>query len=215
MSWIRCHQPARYFATPNSLIVDNLPAHNEALAGDELSSIVLNYRWRSIIVQALEFYYRPSDGSGLALDNDDLLNNLIEDIYDFEANVTIATHVISVDLSTNKTTTSLSFVAMTGSSVAFTPNKANFRVVAHNLLLNNSGNIDTVAEVRFNGAAGSENAPAQHFGTTRETHAAAAVFEAVDIGVAHNIELYWKVALASTGTIVANENIIYEIVEYD
>jgi hypothetical protein len=215
MYWIRCHQPARYFSTPNSLILDSLPAHNEELAGDELSSIVLNYRWRSIIVQALEFYYRSSDGSDLALDNDDLLNNLIGDIYDFEANVTIATHVLSVDLSTNKTTTSLSFVAITGSSVSFTPSKANFRVVAHNLLLVNSANIDTIAEVRFNGVAGSENAQAQQFGVTRETHAAGSVFEGVSVGVAHNIELYWKVALASTGTIVANENILYEIVEYD
>jgi hypothetical protein len=54
---------------------------DEALPDDTLTTVTLNYQWRSLIAAALEHYYRWPDGSELSLDNQDKLAQFYEDLY--------------------------------------------------------------------------------------------------------------------------------------
>lgn len=77
-----CIKRGDFFADSASLLLlDDLPVHDELLAGDELLTLSLNYRWREIIFPAIAFYFQQ-DGSDLSLDNEDLLNILLNDFYD-------------------------------------------------------------------------------------------------------------------------------------
>ena len=59
-----------------------MPFSNEALSGDTLTTISLNYRWRELIVNAMEFYYLDRDESTIELDNQDKLTDFFLDLYD-------------------------------------------------------------------------------------------------------------------------------------
>jgi hypothetical protein len=57
-----------------------LPAHDDLLTGDTLTSVTVNYRWRGLIVGVLENYLRQDNGD-TSLDNQDLLSAFFEDFY--------------------------------------------------------------------------------------------------------------------------------------
>lgn len=57
------------------------PAHNDALSGDSLYTLELNYKWRKLIAGLLDKAWRD-DLSDTSLDNQDMLSALIEDLYD-------------------------------------------------------------------------------------------------------------------------------------
>lgn len=79
-----CPLRGRHFASSSALLELALPIHNQALAGDELTTIQLNREWRKIVASALQLYWRHGK-DGLALDNEDLLDDVLEDLYTFEA----------------------------------------------------------------------------------------------------------------------------------
>lgn len=74
----------RFFASSTSLLELTLPEHNEALVGDSLYSVTFNHEWRRIVASALQFYWQHGY-EGLALDNEDLLNQVINDLYTAES----------------------------------------------------------------------------------------------------------------------------------
>lgn len=151
----------------------------------------------------------------MSLDNQDFLSALILDLYTLETGgtVTIATTVLQVQQDT-QSTTSTTFVAVTSSAVAFTPSKANFKATCHNISANNNGANRSYFELRFNGAAGDVSAQASVLNTAIRELSVAAIFENVDIGIEHNLEIYFRAA-AGTAAIGNSASLVYEIVEYD
>jgi microcystin-dependent protein len=61
-----------------------LPAHNQALAGDTLTVLTLNYEWRKFIAAAIDAYLNQSADDEQTLDNIDLLYEFYEDLYSYE-----------------------------------------------------------------------------------------------------------------------------------
>jgi len=61
--------------------LEDYPAHDEAISGDSLISIELNYKWRKLLGGLMAQAWRL-DGSETSLDNDDLLTLLLRDFYD-------------------------------------------------------------------------------------------------------------------------------------
>ena len=189
--------------------------HNELISGDELFSIQLNYKWRKLIIGLINNAWFD-DLSTISLDNQDLLSALILDLYD-DSEVFVPRVIptlLRADLGTNKTTTSTSFVIITASNLSFTPQTENCMIICHNISIVNSTSAIVEVEVRFNALTGTQNAIAENSGVNGRTVSASAVFEGLDIGVAHDISLYWKVA-SGTGTIAANTPLIYEVIEYE
>lgn len=182
--------------------------------GDTLSSIQLNYQWRKIIAAALETYFRHGD-EGIALDNDDLFNNLLNDLYDLETiGMSFSPRVLQKNISADRTTTSGTFVIVPSSNVAFTPTKANFRVTCHGISMLNSSNDDSFVQVRFDGNEGTEQAIGRVSNTAAREVSCSAIFEGVDIGVERDLSLYFRRS-ANTATISQRSELVFVIDEYD
>lgn len=214
MIWRRCARQERFFASSTSLLDLSLPAHDEALTDDTLTSIQLNFQWRKIIAAALENYFRHGD-EGLALDNDDLFNNLLNDLYNAEnIGVSFSPRVLQKNISADRSTTSSTFVIVPSSNVAFTPTKANFRVTCHGISMLNSSNDDSFVQVRFDGNEGGEQAIGRVSNTTAREVSCSAIFEGVSVGVEHDIALYFR-RQANTNTISQRSELVFVIDEYD
>lgn len=191
-----------------------MPAHNAALAGDTLTTLALNYQWRRIIAIALQFWFTHGD-EGLAATNEDYFEALIQDLYTAEPlGMSFLPRVLQKNISADRSTTSGTFVIVAASNVAYTPSKANFRVTCHGISMLNSSNDDSFVQVRFNGNEGSEQAIGRVSNTTAREVSCSAIFEAVDIGVEHDIALYFRRS-ANTATISQRSELVYVIEEWD
>lgn len=122
--------------------------------------------------------------------------------------------VQEVNLVSAKNTSSVAFVLMPDSSFAHTPSKSKMSVKCFNLSLNNSVAAVTEVEIRFNAVFGLSAANAKVVGGTTRSMAAAALFEDLEIGVEHDISLYWRVS-GGTGGISHLSTLVFEIEEYD
>lgn len=74
-----------FFAKPNLLTEYPLPDHDTPLAGDTLSSVSINYRWRRMIVDALSNYLDSLNAENEDPEYIDMHNQflaLIQDLYD-------------------------------------------------------------------------------------------------------------------------------------
>jgi len=195
-------------------LLDEFPVHNEALAGDTLYSIQLNYRWRELLAAAMTHYFL-SDRSELSLDNQDLLDDFLIDLYDAELIGSLMNiKPINVDLAANQTTTSTSFVALTNSGFAFTPTKPNVRIAVHNLHLANSGGGQVQARIKFNAVYGNIETIALNLGTGQRPFMFSSLFTSVPIGAALSGQIDWKVS-SGTGTAFGNNWLVIEVIEYD
>lgn len=204
----------RFFVNSTSLLLEDYPAHNEAIAGDSLFSIELNYKWRKLLTGLLQKAWE-NDGSERALDNHDFLSALILDLYTAEAlNVDIITRLETIDIGANRTTTSGTFALVTGTNLSHTPTKANMRIKCSSITINNSGATFTIVEVRFNAVAAAENGFAQMFGSTAVPSKVVGQFSGYTLGVAHDIGLYWRVT-GGTGTMFQASRLLFEIDEWD
>lgn len=205
----------RFFAQPDALLLDELPVHNVALAGDTLYSIQLNYRWRKLLAAAMTHYFQ-TDRSELSLDNQDMLDDFLIDLYDAEAlNLNLFNRFILWALSAARTTTSITMVIVTGSNFSHTPTHNTMLIRCFNMMGSTSGGGSTMqVEIRFNGVVGNIDTGAQLFGSAARTMTLVSRFNAVSVGVAHDIALYFRVT-AGTGTISDNTSMIYEITEWD
>jgi hypothetical protein len=179
-----------------------------------LTTISFNYEWRKIVASALQFYFRHGDSS-LALDNEDLFNNLILDLYTAEGiGVGVVNKVLNIDLGSNKTTTSAAFVLLAGSDFPYVPSKSNILVNVSNLQIVHSSAGSVQAEVRVNGNSGDFVAYARMSGSTGRPMRASSVFSGLVAGVPITISTYWKTS-APTATASDNNWLVYEIQEWD
>lgn len=126
----------------------------------------------------------------------------------------VVPHILEKELGAVRTTTSTTEVFVTGSEHAFTPTKENMLVRYMNICANNSGANSTEVGVRFNAVAGSSPKNARTFQSGFAFLQSSAIFEGMEVGVAHDLSLYWKVT-GGTGTMSNVTKLIIEIWEYD
>lgn len=122
---------------------------------------------------------------------------------------------LNIDLATDKTTTSTTFVTMSGSSIAFTPTKPNCEITVDNLDLRHSGSSQIQARVRCNQGTLEEETIAVMSGSTAKTMSASAKYSAMPIGVSSTIRLEWKVTTGGTATAESDTWLNIQIIEYD
>lgn len=201
----------RFFASSVSLLDLTLPQHNDALAGDTLYSIQFNYEWRKIVASALQFYFRHDD-TALALDNEDLLNNVLEDLYTAEAIAGMETRTKEIVLGANLTTTSTSYTIMLDTEFSHTFTKPNAQI-RWTAFIVNSANNNTFIKPFLQSETGIYGAEGRNLGTTGRTITVSDTFEGIPAG-SLDVALQMKVS-AGTGTINSGVTLICEILEYD
>lgn len=203
-----------FIANSDALFELSLPVHNAALAGDILTTIQLNHEWREIVAGALQFYWRHGK-DGLALDNEDLLDDLLTDLYNAETFMGRKFTSGNIDLVSNKTTTSTSGVAIAGTDVVWTPTYPNWKITFYNMDVVNSGaGESTHIIVSVVGESASGFTAAHCSGTQRRQMMAQTRFTDKPVGVAKTARLSWNVS-GGTGTLNANSWLSYVIEEWD
>lgn len=191
-----------------------LPVHNEALVGDEITTLSLNFEWRKIVSSALLFYFSHGK-TALAYENEDLFDDLLIDLYSVELfGVSFLPRVLQKNIGADRSTISAVFVLVTGSNISHTPSKANFRVTCHGISLSNSSNDNSFVQVRFDGLEGAEQAIGRVTNTAAREVSCSAIFNDVSVGVAHDLALYFR-ANASAAVISVRSEIIYLIEEWE
>jgi len=114
-----------------------------------LTSLIVNFEWRKIIASALSFYWQEYE-SELGLDNEDLRNNLLVDLYNMEVqNVAIERRFQVVDIVSLRSTSAGSPTLVTGSDFLHTFTKPNVLVRCSNVsvAMNANGNIGHIRAV--------------------------------------------------------------------
>jgi len=195
--------------------LDIYPAHNEILAGDTLTTISLNREWRKIIASAIEehLFHRAKDE--LTLDNQDLLMELYQDLYNFETyTMRIFTPQV-IDIGVSKTTTSLVPVAVTDTGFNHTFTYPNAIIRCHNIVLSNSGaGGQTKVQIDINGESPEAYAIASNEGTNGRPFTTIARFEDLPLGVSKALRLMMFVT-SGTGTMNENSFLVWEIEEWE
>lgn len=202
------------FAASTSLETLTLPVHNEALAGDDLTTLALNFEWRKIVASALQFYWSHAR-TDLAYDNEDLLDDLLIDLYNAEV-FGMRNSLGNIKLSANQTRANAAFATVSGSTFAHVFTKPNAKITISTIVANLS---NTLNEGRLRIALSAGNlswqpeaiVPAQ----TRGFYRAAVVWGNIPIGVSTNIFLEFASAGATTLTLEAAFTWLIEIEEYD
>jgi len=205
----------RFFASSASLLDLTLPDHNLVLAGDQLTTLSLNFEWRKLIASALEFYFSHGE-TGLALDNDDLFNNLLIDLYNFETiGNAMKSTIYEITLAATRTTTSAVYVVVDGSEIVHTFTFSNAIVKYKNMSMVGSA-AGTTNDAVPTTASGAFVASARAFmtGTTPRNLEAMANYEGLDIGVPYEFALVFR-ATGGTASITVASKIIVEILEWE
>lgn len=194
-------------------MLDDLPVHNEALGGDTLYSILLNYRWRELLAAAMTHYFRR-DLSDQSLDNQDLLDDFLLDLYDVEGVVGKEITIERVFLAASRTTTSTTIVDVTGSGFDWTFTKPNIHVRCSNIVMNNSGANDTTVQIAIASVTVIDAAVATVRGAVDCSVACEIRARETALGNARALKLQFKVA-AGTGTIFNAASLLWTITEWD
>lgn len=190
-----------------------MPAHNEALAGDTLTVLTINYQWRKIIAAAIDGYLNQSARDEQSLDNIDMLYQFYEDLYSYEVvGSTVATKTKHFELAADLTTNSTSFVTLADVSFSHAITKKNCEV-RWTVFLVNSGANNSYIRPLVSGVQGADSTIGRNNGTTGRTTIAVDRFENLSLG-SKTFELQMR---ASSGTARINStfNVICEIYEYD
>lgn len=206
----------RSFANTASLLSLTLPVHNQALAGDSLTAIQFNHEWRRIVASALQFYWRHGD-STLALDNEDLLDDLLIDLYTSETiGSAMKTTVYNVILAANRSTALTTFQAVTDTLVNHTFDHANAIIHYKNVVLYGSNaSFFNEAKPRVNAADGSQIGLLRQAGNYGHVGVASAIFSGLSTGVSLPIQLYFRSTNGVNTAFVSNVmNLVLEVVEY-
>lgn len=133
-TWKKFRLRGKFFVSSSALLNLTLPIHNEALSGDELTTIQLNHEWRRIVTSAL-FYYFKHGTSELALDNEDLLDDVLEDIYTSEITGMLTT-LKGFVLPANRTRNLATYAAVADASVAHVFTKPKAVITFYNVVSN-------------------------------------------------------------------------------
>lgn len=190
-----------------------LPSHDAVLSGDELASLTVNYKWRSIIAAAVEYFYRDYYATEDELDNQDAFAVFLEDLYSYE-DVGSAVKVTNyaIVLSGNKTTSSATYVDIAEISQAhvFEHSKAEIEVI---LRLENAANANASSRVILDGSAGIGAIEAR----VRQMVEPVKVVDrwsGITTGVSKTIKAQFK-SSSGTITVYAGYNVIIRVFEYD
>jgi len=194
------------------LSLEALPAHDELLAGDALTKLTLNHEWRRFISVAISAYLANFATDDITLDNQDLLDLLLDDLYTVDAGE-VKTTSKGVDLTSNKTTTSTSYVAVANSSFNHTFSKPNALIRCSDMVVSNSGSGSVTLQLVLAGLSPEAVQEARMDSGTQRVLSTSQVYAAIPAG-SRAISLQWKVS-TGTGTLVDNPDLHYEIIEYD
>lgn len=166
------------------------------------------------MASALQFYFRHDD-SALALDNEDLLNTLLEDLYTAESfGSTMKTHAESVLLTGNPQTSSTTFVAVANSGFTLVPSHTKALVRVSNLSLISAAGNNVEVQIECTHGTRVENGLVRVQSTSNREVDMAACFEDLPIGVEVTFSLAWK-SSGGTASIGTGTGLVAEIVEYD
>jgi hypothetical protein len=213
-TWTKCWRHAKFFANSASFDFLTLPAHNEALAGDELTTIALNFEWRKIVASALQFYFTHYSDE-LGYDNEDFLSALIWDLYTAEL-LGMASNTYYFALPNNKTRSNAAYADVPDSTIQHTFTKSKAKISWSNVraAVNTGGVAGT-----FRGKIGSGTRLTSDSAGTTITAGRdlrwTGHFEDIPTGTPVNLLLEFACAGGGTLTLSAAWNIVVEIEEYD
>lgn len=207
-----CLVGVKSFKSSTSLLDEVYPEHNEAIAGDSLFSIQLNYKWRKIIAALLEKAWL-SDLSEISLDNQDFLSALILDLYTAETiNANMLATAISVSPS-GSTTTSTTYVQISTSAISHTFTKSKALIRVSGILLSVSSSQFANIKIDLASISPLDEIASIVSGATIRAISCAHVYENIPAG-SRGIKLMWKTT-GGTATLTAGIDLLYEIIEYD
>lgn len=162
----------------------------------------------------MQYYFReyPTE---LGLDNEDLFNNVLVDLYNAETFVNRKFRAVNLSIGANRTTTSTTPVIITGSTFTHTFTYKNAKITVYNLELSNSGSGNlTRAIVDVSGEAAEQEGFASTAGTAQRDRVLESVYNDLAVGVSRTIGTKFFVS-AGTGTANANSELIYMIEEWE
>ena len=204
----------RFFAAQDSLSTLVLPIHNAAIAGDTLTSINFNFKWRKLVASALYYYFQHLETT-LGLDNEDLLDDLLIDLYNLEATSAMAkVTVYRIAPTANATTSSTSFVAIASTLITHTFSKPNAHISFSNLaLFHSAASAPIFTQIRMGGTILVTPTAYEVTGTTVRALRLGGVLANIAAG-GETVQIYWRVS-SGTGTLSIVTDIILEIHEWD
>jgi DNA-binding protein Fis len=191
-----------------------LPVHNEALVDDELTTIQFNHEWRRIVASALTYYFRDYE-TDLGLDNEDLFNSVLVDLYNAETFTVRKYTARNQDIVSNQTQLNGTSATVANSSFPHTFEYPNAIIRCWAIALSGSlAGTTSTALIVLSGEATDSRADAMAKGTTARELVAVAKYSGLPTGVEKTISL----TLGATGgqaTINANSILLFEIEEWD
>lgn len=162
----------------------------------------------------MQYYFRDYE-TELGLDNEDLFNNVLEDLYNAETFMNRKFRAVNLSFGSNRTTTSTTPVLLTGSIFQHTFTYPNARITLFNLAIVNSGTANlTRAKIDVEGETPDQEGFASNGGVTQRSMQAESTYENLPVGVELDISTFWFVT-GGTGTAAANSELIYMIEEWD
>jgi len=165
-------------------------------------------------VAAITFYfthYPPQD----PLDNEDLLDRLILDIYDVWLSIFMLARSQPVTLGANRATSSTTFVTVTDSTVVHTFTRPNARISYTNIIASHgTAGAPFYFQITVGTQTADDNQAIAMRGTTVREMRVSQVFAAIPLGVAKNVNLQFRVD-SGTGTINNQADFLVEIDEWD
>lgn len=125
----------------------------------------------------------------------------------------LETKSLGIDLATNKTTTSTSYVAVAGSGFNHTFTKPNALIRVSDMIVNGATGETVTIKLDLASLSPVNIQEARVSGSIVRTMSCAHVYEGIPAG-SRAISLVWKVS-GGTGTMNASAYLHYEIIEYD
>lgn len=165
------------------------------------------------MASALQFYFNVNESDN-SYDNETRLIDLLEDLYTVETATGSAMKIStkSIQISGDKTTTSTSYVDVSGTAFnhTFTYPNAEIEIVAR---LANSGNANSFLRPMVNSSAGLDSTEARVRNMT-EVIKASDRFESIATGTPIEVKAQFRVS-AGTATVFQDYNVVVVIREYE
>lgn len=192
-----------------------MPAHNEALVGDELTTLILNHEWRRIVSSAL-LYYWTHGRTELAYENEDALDDLLIDLYNSELlgmKITLYQNMLPA----NRTRSGAAYATVLGSERNHQFTKSKAKITLKNIYASISANAE-VGYFRIVASTGSILGTVVEVGVGRTDIVvidAIIQYQNLDLVNPTQIRLEFGASGGQTVTCYAEWNMIWVIEEYD
>lgn len=191
-----------------------MPQHNEALAGDVLTTIQLNFEWRKIVAAALSFYWTEFFSS-LGLDNEDLRDKLLIDLYNAENIMNKKVTIYPTPLSSNRLVSSLTYVNTTDLTKLHTFTYPKALITCRNISMVQNTVNEGICRVAVDGETPIQEVVSDMASSTVREMSCMSYYENLVIGVETTVRLQAKVITSGQLTINANVVPIWEIIEWE